>query len=309
MNCSPRFLLLSVLISWVGAGSVQAQPPSPHSPKAIPIAVILPIKAIEADLAPQSKSRMAPATPVQFDRPGDPVKLDMTPIGPGLRPHRPIAYWSPRPFSPSAKPTPQTAANFSSGLDATVLVALSRALPQGMSPGSTGLTRSPKATPLSAKPIVSPTPVLAPSSELPEFVAELPEPIVPAATQTALNRAATQINGQFLTPSLRQALIEGSGLPQPKRVTPIDRRLGSLVTQSLGRSPSGAQTKAIGQLSRTLTGLTVNGHVDVAQLMGASSQLNGLLLSLSSSERQLLASEPSIAELIRVLAQLSLPLL
>jgi hypothetical protein len=178
-----------------------------------------------------------------------------------------------------------------------VLVALSRALPQAVAPN------------VAALPTPAPATKLAPSSELPEFVAELPEPIVPAATQTALNRAATQINGQFLTPSLRQALIEGSGLPQPKSVTPIDRRLGSLLTQSLGRSPSGDQAKAIGQLSRNLTGLTVNGHVDVAQLTGASSQLNGLLLSLSSSERHLLASEPSIAELIRVLAQLSLPLL
>jgi hypothetical protein len=301
MNCFPRSLLVSALIWLAGAGPIQARPLAQSSiqPKAIPIAVILPSEAIETDLVPKSKSRLAPATPVRFDRPVNsaPVKLDMAPIGPSLRP-RTIAYWSPRPFAPNPKPTTQAAANFSSGLDATVLVALSRALPQVMSPTAATL-----------KPAPSPTPVLAVSSELPEFVAELPESIVPAATQTALNRVATQINGQFLTPSLRQALIEGSGLPQPKQVTPIDRRLGSLVTQSLGRSPSGAQTKTIGQLSRNLTGLTVNGHVDVEQLMGASSQLNGLLVSLSASERQLLASDPSIAELIRVLAQLSLPLL
>jgi hypothetical protein len=304
MNCS-RSLLVSALITFVAAGQAQAQPiakplaPS-TSPKAIPIAVILPVESIDTGLiAPRVESgRLVPATPVRFDRPIklDPVKLDMAPIGPSLRP-RTIAYWSPRPFAPSLKPTPQTAANFSSGLDATVLVALSRALPQAVAPSAAAL------------PTPAPATKLAPSSELPDFVAELPESIVPAATQTALNRAATQINGQFLTPSLRQALIEGSGLPQPKSVTPIDRRLGSLLTQSLGRSPSGDQSKAIGQLSRNLTGLTVNGHVDVAQLTGASSQLNGLLLSLSPSERHLLASEPSIAELIRVLAQLSLPLL
>jgi hypothetical protein len=306
MNCS-RSLFLSVLLTLAAAGQAQAKPLAKslpqslaNSPKAIPIAVILPSEAIQTDLVPTLKSKpLAPAIPVQFD---SPVKLDMTPIGPSLRP-RTIAYWSPRPFAPSPKPTPQSAANFSaanfsSGLDATVLVALSRALPQAVG-SSAALT----------KPVPAPAPKLAASSELPEFVAELPESIVPAATQTALNRAATQINGQFLTPSLRQALIEGSGLPQPKSVTPIDRRLGSLLTQSLGRSPSGDQAKAIGQLSRNLTGLTVNGHVDVAQLTGASSQLNGLLLSLSSSERHLLASEPSIAELIRVLAQLSLPLL
>jgi hypothetical protein len=301
MNYSPCSLLFSALLTLGVAGPVQARPiaPSPQSQKAIPIAVILPNSSLQTDLVPAS-GRLAPAIPVRFDRP---VKLDQLPIGPSLRPNSAIAYWSPRPFAPGLKPTPQTAANFASGLDATVLVALSRALPQAVGGGSSSNTAAASLT----KP--DPAPKLAASSELPEFVAELPESIVPAATQTALNRAATQINGQFLTPSLRQALIEGSGLPQPKRVTPIDRRLGTLLTQSLGRSPSGEQAKAIGRLSQSLTGLTVNGHVDVAQLTGASRQLNGLLLSLSSSERHLLASEPSIAELIRVLAQLSLPLL
>jgi hypothetical protein len=300
MNYSPCSLLVSALLTLGVAGPVQARPiaPSPQSQKAIPIAVILPNSSIQTDLVP-ANSRLAPAIPVRFDRP---VKLDQLPIVPSLRPNSAIAYWSPRPFAPSLKPTPQAAANFASGLDATVLVALSRALPQAVGAGSSNTAAASLTKP-------DPAPKLAASSELPEFVAELPESIVPAATQTALNRAATQINGQFLTPSLRQALIEGSGLPQPKRVTPIDRRLGTLLTQSLGRSPSGEQAQTIGRLSQNLTGLTVNGHVDVAQLTGASRQLNGLLLSLSSSERHLLASEPSIAELIRVLAQLSLPLL
>jgi hypothetical protein len=86
MNCS-RSLLLSALITFVAAGQAQAKPLAKpllqslaNSPKAIPIAVILPVESIDTGLiAPQVESgRLVPATPVRFDRPIqlDPVKLD-----------------------------------------------------------------------------------------------------------------------------------------------------------------------------------------------------------------------------------------
>lgn len=302
-------LVLSALAVVLSATQAQAD-------LAIPIAVILPGEPIETDLSPAASpvkpapEHLAPATPIQFKSSPDQSE------GRGTVRLRPgVAYWSPkRPVIGRMSHPTQASANFASGLDATVLVALSRALPQTIAPMDVARLQPESRTTESGDVVTNATASDTTASDttiedLPEFVAERVESSVTADTQTALNRTATQINGQFLTPSLRQALIEGSGLPQPKSVTPIDRRLGRLVSQTLGRSPSSQQSQSINKLSRNLTGLTVNGHVNVEQLTAASRQLNGLLTSLSISERQILASEPSIAELIRVLAQLSVPLL